>query len=122
MSRERYEVKGKDIIAKMDLLGEKDLKVIKNYIALGYNLVEYKKEKKETKEYYKKEAIEEWLNKNATEEQIEEYRKIYNEPMKDKKTGEPMLKKDGTPRVNGFIATFHWLRKTFPNYPETTNK
>lgn len=119
MSRARYEVKGKDIIAKMDLLGEKDLKVIKNYIALGYNLIEYKKEKKETKDYYTQKAVEEWLKENATEEQIEEYNKIYNEPTKDKETGEPILKKDGKPKVKGFIATFHWLRKTFPNYPET---
>lgn len=119
MSRARYEVKGKDIIAKMDLLGEKDLKVIKNYIALGYNLIEYKKEKKETKDCYTQKAVEEWLKENATEEQIEEYNKIYNEPTKDKETGEPILKKDGKPKVKGFIATFHWLRKTFPNYPET---
>jgi hypothetical protein len=111
-----YKVEGKKVIAKVALLSEKELAAIKNYIALGYTLEEYKPEKKVPKEAFKAQTIQKWLKENGTEEQQKKYWKLFNDPVLDKVTGEPLKKKDGTNRVKGHVATFAWFKKEFPKY------
>lgn len=111
-----YKVEGKKVIAKVALLSEKELAAVKNYIALGYTLEEYKSEKKAPKEAFKAETIQKWLKEHGTEEQQKKYWELFNDPVLDKVTGEPLKKKDGTNRVKGHVATFAWFKKEFPKY------
>lgn len=111
-----YKVEGKKVIAKVALLSEKELAAVKNYIALGYTLEEYKAEKKASKEAFKAETIQKWLKEHGTEEQQKKYWELFNAPVLDKVTGEPLKKKDGTNRVKGHVATFAWFKKEFPKY------
>lgn len=111
-----YKVEGKKVIAKVALLSEKELVAVKNYIALGYTLEEYKSEKKAPKEAFKAETIQKWLKEHGTEEQQKKYWELFNAPVLDKVTGEPLKKKDGTNRVKGHVATFAWFKKEFPKY------
>lgn len=113
-----YKLEGKKVIAKVALLSEKELQAVKNYIALGYTLVEYKKEKKEPQELFKAITIQKWLEENATKAQQKKYWELYNAPVIDKVTNEPKYKKDGTIKNKGHVATLSWFKKTFPNYPE----
>ena len=50
--------------------------------------------------------------------QKKEYWDKFNAPVIDKATGEAKLKKDGTKKVKGHVATLAWFKKEFPNYPE----
>ena len=113
-----YKLEGKKVIANVAALSEKELKAVKNYLALGYVLEEYKKEKKEPQELFKAATIQKWIDENATKAQKKEYWDRFNAHVIDKKTGEEILKKDGTPKIKGHVATLAWFKKEFPNYPE----
>ncbi len=113
-----YKLEGKKVIAKVAALSEKELQAVKNYMALGYVLEEYKKEKKEPQELFKAATIQKWLDENGTKAQKKEYWDKFNAPVIDKATGEAKLKKDGTKKVKGHVATLAWFKKEFPNYPE----
>lgn len=113
-----YKVEGKKVIAKVADLSEKEMQAVKNYLALGYELEEYKKVKKAPQEAFKADTIKKWLEENGTKAQMEEYKKRFEAPVIDKKTNKPKLKKDGTPKVKGHVATLAWFKKEFPNYPE----
>lgn len=114
-----YTIEGKNVVAKVSQLTEKELKSVKNYLALGYTLVEYKKPKKEPKEAFKAATIQEWLKENATKAQQEEYWERFNSPVIDKDTKQPKVKKNGEPRIRGHVATLAWFKKTFPKYLES---
>lgn len=113
-----YTLEGKKVIAKVASLSEKELQAVKNYLALGYELVEFKKEKKDPQEAFKAKTIQVWLDENATKAQKKEYWDRFNAPVIDKNTGKQKTKKDGTPKVKGHVATLAWFKKEFPNYPE----
>ena len=113
-----YKTEGNKVIAKVALLSEKELAAVKNYMALGYTLEEYKAEKKAPKEAFKAETIQKWLKEHGTEKQQKDYWELFNEPVVDKVTGETLKKKDGTVRKKGHVATFAWFKKEFPKYIE----
>ena len=111
-----YKVEGKKIIANVSLLNEKELTAVKNYMALGYTLEEYVKPKKQPNEKFKAATIQKWLDDNGTKAQKEKYWEIYKSPVIDKKTGEKKLKKDGTEKIKGHVATIAWFKQEFPDY------
>ncbi len=111
-----YKLEGKKVIAKVAALSDKELKAVKNYLALGYTLEEFKKEKKEPDEAFKALTIQKWLEENGTKAQKKEYWDRFNAPVV--KDGVTKTKKDGTPKVKGHVATLAWFKKEFPNYPE----
>lgn len=84
-----YEIVGKKIIADISKLTPKELKEVKNYIALEYELVEKTKKDNAKKPQieWTYEYVQEFLKKNATAKQIEEYEQKYNEVVIDKETG-----------------------------------
>ena len=97
---------------KSVLVSEKPIMCEK--IAKGKKTIIIKK--KAPKEAFKAETIQKWLKEHGTEEQQKKYWKLFNAPVLDKVTGEPLKKKDGTNRVKGHVATFAWFRKEFPQY------
>lgn len=119
-----YIVEGKNIIADVAKLNEKELAAVRNYIALGFSLVEPKKEKKDPKEEFKAEVIQAWLEENGTKAQIAHYWDLYNAPVV--KEGETLyyakdckMGKKGEPKKKGHIATLNWFKKEFPKYAKT---
>lgn len=105
--------KAQVIYANVASLTEKQLKAIKNYIALGYQL---KEKVKTTDEKMKKENVVAFLNANGTKEQIDKFNTIMNEPVIDKDTKQPKMLKDGTPKKKGYVAALQYFKKQFPNY------
>lgn len=130
-SKKYYEVdsKNKIIRAVIPKLSEKDKKAVKNYIDLGFELIEIEEPKKEANPAFKEEAVQKFLQEKGTKEQQEQYWKLYNDFQKDSKTGDYIYYtknskegskkpyKKGDKKVRGHIATLHWFKKTFPNYP-----
>lgn len=112
----------KKIYAVVAKLKAKELKVIKNYVALGYTLVAQEEAPKEANPAFKEDAVKAFLSEAGREADLEEYNKIYNEQAKDKETGEPKFKKDGTPKIKGHVATLGWFKKTYPEYPEKPDR
>lgn len=110
-----YEInsKAKTITVKMGSITPKQLKLVKNYVELGYKLIEYVKP---TNDKFKKETIKNFLDQNGTKEQIAKYNELYNTPQIDKDTKKQKLTKAGKPMVKGHIATLQWFKKEFPNY------
>lgn len=119
--RENYKIVNKEIYVKMaNKLSAKELTVINNYVSLGYKMVIWEKEKKETNENWTAAAIQKWLKENGTKEQQAKYWELFNAVvMKD---GKPVLytsgEKKDEPKVKGHIATLSWFKDTFPKYPE----
>lgn len=111
-----YEVdnKNKVIYAKVESLTEKQIKTIRNYIALGYSLQEKKKETANGK--FKKEAVIAYIEANGTEEQKARFYGIMEEPARDKDSGEIILTKEGTQKKKGYIASLKYFQSQFPNY------
>lgn len=145
-----YEIVGNTIVAKISSLSEKDLKAVKNYIALGYELVDYKKPVAKSKDIYTDEKVKAYLKKYGTEKDIEKYEELYNEPViphdtykndtykketyidadgnekkrniKDENGKLIILHKKGDTKVKGFINALRWFRDTFKDYPEAPKK
>lgn len=128
-----YEIVGKKIIAKVGSLTEKQLAVIRNYLALGYELEEYKPES----ELYKKENIIAYLKKYYDEEAVKAFEDKANEPNKNGKTyakdviatddnGNEVIKhKKGDLKPIGYVGAFKWFKNKYKDYPEapkTENK
>ena len=108
--RENYTIdkKNKIVVAKVGNLTENQLKIVRNYIGLGYTLQEYVKPKTDK---FKREVVEKYLKENGTQKQIETYNKIINEPCKNGGT-----KKDGTPKTKGYVAGLKYFKSEFPKY------
>ena len=73
------------IIAKMESLTDKDVKILKNYKLLGYNVIPYEKPKAEETEekIYTEPNVRKFLEEKGTKEQQKKFDKLYNE----KRTG-----------------------------------
>ena len=107
----------KQILVSVDKLTAKELKVVKNYIELGYTLIEVQPVKKEVvDEKWTKKGIETFIAKNATDEQKKEYEYLTTKQAVSKKTGKPLFNKNGSPRKVGIVGAFHWLSETFEEY------
>ena len=135
MAKEKnYRIDGKKIYAAVAALSEKELKEVKNYIALGYELIaiEKKTKTKEEKEAeaaantYSKKNIEAFLKQKGKEALWEEYSKRYNEQAgtnrkrTNPETGkievlpdEPKFLKSGKVKVKGFATCIGWFRVKF---------
>lgn len=111
-----YSVRNNIVYARVKDLTEEELRAVKNYKALGYELKETKEKiKKPVNEKYTKSAVKKFLEEHGTKEQIKKYDELYNAPvMQD---GKPKTLKDGkTVKVKGHIGTLAWFKKTFPEY------
>ena len=127
-----YEVKGNKVFATVAKLKQKEIKEIKNYIDLGFELVnvEAPKVTKEEKAAaiaanpYSKQNVEAFLKKKGNEELLKEYKARYNEQAGTNRTrkenGEiinipdvPVFKKDGTPKAKGYANCIGWFRSMF---------
>ena len=146
MAMEHYTIDNdkKKIFAIMELANDKDLKLIKKYLAVGYELVPVERKKRTIKTKEEKEAerlekqakrelnkfsemnIRKYLDEKGTAKQRKEYERLYNEQAKDK-NGNPVFYKTnskdgrfkvGEPKRRGHIATLTWFKKEFPNYPD----
>ena len=134
MAKEKnYSIDGKKIYAAVVALSEKELKEVKNYIALGYELipVEKKTKTKEEKEAeaaanpYSKQNVEAFLKEKYEDTLYAEYLKRYNEQAgtnrfrKNSKgvvealEDKPKFLKDGTPKAKGFANCIGWFREQF---------
>lgn len=137
-----YEVNNetKVINARMELLSENDIKVLKNYVAFGYtiNAVEQKKKKVEIASDEEKALnpysamnIQRYLkevagineiegDKNKGKAYIDIYWELYKEPLKNgavyKKDSADKMFKAGEPRVKGHVGTLKWFKDTFADY------
>ena len=128
----------------MERANDKELKLIKKYINLGYVLVPIPKAKPVAKSAEEKAAekaakvekaannpfsevcIRKFLEEHGTAAQRKEYNRRYNEQAHDKNNNPVFYKTDskegkfkkGDPKVKGHIATLSWFKNEFPNYPE----
>lgn len=140
-----YTVEGKKIFATVSRLGEKDLKVIKKYIALGYELVDVQPPKltqeekaaraeenkaarsKAAKENpYSKQNVEAFLELPENAELLKVYNARYNEQAGTNRKGEdkidePKYLKNGQPKKKGYANCIGWFRSMF-KYDEITKK
>lgn len=103
----------KVIYANVASLTEKQVKAIKNYLALGYTLTE---KEKTPNEKMKKENVVAYLNENGTQAQIAKFNEIMEEIVIDKETKQPKKLKDGTPKKKGYVAALQYFKKQFPDY------
>ena len=130
--------------AVVELLNDKEMKLVKKYVALGFKLVPVAKAKPQRKSAEEREAekaakaaeqakkpfaevnIRKYLKEKGTAEQRKHYEKLYNEQAKDK-SGNPVFYKTdskegkfkkGEPKKRGHINTLSWFRSEFPDYPE----
>lgn len=115
MASKNYVIDNKEkaIYANIASLTEKQVKAIKNYLALGYVL---KEKVKTPNEKMKKENVVAYLTANGTKEQIDNFNAIMEEIVIDKDTKQPKTLKDGTPKKKGYIAALQYFKKEFPNY------
>ena len=135
MAKKHYEVNNatKKIIVDMEKVTEKELKIVKNYLELGYESVEVEKPKtkKATEEEKKanpfsEQNIQKFLKANGTADQNKTYWDLYNKQAKDKETKQPVFYKTdskpagkfkkGDPKPVGHIGTLRWFKAEFPNY------
>lgn len=111
------------IYADVPKLTERDIKEIRKFTAIGYSIVNRKKEKKEKNPKFTAESIQKFLKENATKEQEKTYWEKFNAPVLDKETGKPVkyekdtkTHKKGDIKIKGHIATLKWFKETFPDY------
>ena len=127
-----FEIKDNKIIVKMGKLTDVDIKTIKNYQTLfGYQIEEYieptlSKEEKATlkaNSKFSRENIEKFLAENGTEEQINKFKSIQEEPAIDEKTNKPKVwekdtkeHKAGEVKKKGYIAGLQYVKQQFKNH------
>lgn len=126
-----YEINNntKTISANMGILNDKDLKIIKNYVAIGYTLNPIEPEKKvvkiatdeeRAKNPYSAVNIQKYLEEEGTDKQKADYWKLYNAPLKNnacyQKDSKDGKHKAGEPRFKGHVGTLKWFKESFPDY------
>ena len=113
--KKHYKADGnkKVVFAKIAKLTPEEVAEVKNYIALGYEVIEPEKVKQPK---FEKKAVEAYLEANGTPEQKKAFYDAIEETVIDKNTGEAKLKKDGTPKKAGFIAGLKYFKEQFPDY------
>lgn len=135
--REAYKIDGDKIIARIEVLNEKQLKTVKNYMALGFKLVPYVKPEKPAKakddKRYTAESVKAFLEAQAPED-IATYENMANAetgnyykkdvPKYETTTdanGNERKKKikgqyshmEGDPILKGHVATLHWFKEKY---------
>lgn len=144
-SKAHYEVDATNRIIRAIVarLTDKELKEIKNYVTLGFQLVPVEEEKKKraTEEEkannpFSEMNVRKFLEEKGTKAQQKKYNELYNEQATDKKTGLPAVYKNDSPankkqglekgakfkkgdkKPKGHIATLAWFKTEFPDYPD----
>lgn len=140
MAEKNYSIDGKKVYATITKLTATELKTIKKYLDLGYELVEVEA-KKITKEEkaakaaenpFSKQNVEKFLQQAGNEKLWEEYQARYNEQAgtNRKQTingkvvalpDEPKKLKDGTPKKKGYANCIGWFRDKF-DYDKAAGK
>lgn len=140
MAGKNYSIDGKKVYATITKLTATELKTIKKYLDLGYELVEVEA-KKITKEEkaakaaenpFSKQNVEAFLQQAGNEALYTEYQARYNEQAgtNRKQTingkvvalpDEPKKLKDGTPKKKGYANCIGWFRDKF-DYDEAAGK
>lgn len=140
MAEKNYSIDGKKVYATITKLTATELKTIKKYLDLGYELVEVEA-KKITKEEkaakaaenpFSKQNVEKFLKQAGNEALYTEYQARYNEQAgtNRKQTingkvvalpDEPKKLKDGTPKKKGYANCIGWFRDKF-DYDEAEGK
>ena len=116
--------KRQEVRAVVAALNERELKEIKNYLALGYKLVpvepvkmtKAEKEAAAAANPYGKKMVEEFLEQPENAEYLAEYNRRYYEQAGTNRKGkddEPVWKKDGTPKLKGFANCIGWFTDIF---------
>lgn len=131
MPKSNYYIVGNKIFADVSKLKPNELKTVKNYKELGYELIDKpmketkeEKEKKRIENPYSKINVEKFLKEKGNEELFAEYRKRYDEQAgtnrKQTKDGEvvdvpnePKYLKDGRPKKKGFANCIGWFTDMF---------
>lgn len=131
MPKLNYYIDGNKIFADVSKLKPNELKTVKNYKELGYELIDKpmketkeEKEKKRIENPYSKINVEKFLKEKGNEELFAEYKKRHDEQAgtnrKQKKDGEvvdvpdePKYLKDGTPKKKGFANCIGWFTDMF---------
>ena len=126
-----YEVNNEERVvnAKMHLLNDEDLRVLKNYVAIGYSInpVEPKKQKvviasdeEKALNPYSAMNVQKFIEEKGTEEQKKKYWELFNTRLKNNAVYKDDTKdgkhKKGEPRVKGHIYTLKWFKDTFKDY------
>ena len=121
-----YKIVNGEILFNPAKITVKEMKQMKKLAeGLGYSIIPVAEEKKEKNPLWTAAAIQQFIEENGTKKQKDDYWAKFNEPMKDKETGEPITYKHDTKdgkhkagdiRVKGHVATLQWFKKEFPNY------
>jgi hypothetical protein len=119
--------KKQEVRAVVAALSERELKEVKNYLALGYTLVPVERPKKTAEQKaqeaiaaavnpYGRTMIEAFLKRPENAEYYAIYDRRYNEQAGTNRKGkddEPVWKKDGTPKLKGFANCIGWFTDIF---------
>lgn len=123
-----YRIDGKKIYATVAKLKATELKEIKNYVALGYEIIDVKpqpltKEEKAAKQdanHYSQKNVLAFLQQKGNEELLKEYNKRYNEQAGTNRTkdgvkipDEPKFLKNGQPKKKGYANCIGWFRSLY---------
>lgn len=141
MAKEKnYRIDGKKIYAAVAALSEKELKEVKNYIALGYDMIPVEKKVKTKAEKeaeaaanpYSKVNVEAFLKQEGNEKLWKEYKARHDEQAgtnrfrKNPETkeieqlpDEPKFLNSGKPKKKGFANCIGWFTEKFEYDPET---
>ena len=121
----------------MGILNDKDLKIIKNYVAIGYTLnpiepvkkeVKIATEEEKAKNPYSALNIQRFLSEKAGKNEdgkpyIDIYWELYKKPLKSgacyKDDSADGMFKAGQPRVKGHVGTLKWFKDTFEGYVDS---
>lgn len=130
------DMKAQKVYAEIAKLSAKDLKEVKNYIALNFELVNVeppkltkeekakraeenkaRKEKEKIENPYSKINVEKFLQKEENKKLWEEYDARYNEQAgtnrKGKEKDEPKYLNDGSIKVKGYANCIGWFTERF---------
>lgn len=92
--------KSQKIYADVEKLTPKEIRAIKNYKALGYNLVEYKEEKQPK---YTNDNMIDYIRKNAKNVEVE---------LQAYENAKQLPSKDGA-GTQGFMGAYRYFKKTY---------
>ena len=107
MAKKHFEISGKKVIAEVEKLTEKELNAVKNFLALGYELIEKPKEEKSREVKNTKltfEEVKKYVEENGTEEQKKAYWEKFNTQSKNK-NGELLFYENDVFEVEEYFTT-----------------
>lgn len=130
MAHYEAKLKEKIVVAEIEKLTDAELKAVKNYMALGFEMqplvktkkkVEIASEEEKLKNPYSTTNVRKYLAEEGTKAQQEKYWELYNEKTENiyKKDSKDGKHKKGDARVKGHVYTLKWFKETFPGYEDS---